>query len=401
MAMNTREKIIATGIGVIGTLFVGQYVINSTLDGFEKKKTEIASLRTKEGDQKLLITAGEVAIKKLNTIVPKSLPHSTELAVADYLKWLTELAGEADLTAPNQNFGGDSEEKDKAFHKFNFKLEGTGTLANAVQLLYGFYAKDYLHRITRFQLTPIPNSNIPNQLTISLECEALALGIAKEKQEPPKGISNRLAKSLDEYKSVILGRNLFAPRNQAPKLDAKKTVEAKIGSPLEYAVEAKDIDPNQSVFYKLLSENNDIPKGMLIDQNSGKMSFRSNEVGEYQVRVQATDNGIPSKSSEQLVTIKVTPSPPVAAPPVQFDVASQAMVTALVAGRSGRQAWILSKTESKTYLLQKGDQLKLGGVTGLVKEVGANYVELETDGRKWIVGMDETLAEAFSRSKSD
>ncbi len=401
MAMNQREKILAAGIGIIGTLFVGRSLVVSIQDGFEKKKNEIAALKTREGDQKLQITAGEVATKKLNAVVSKSLPRSEELASGDYLNWLIELAGEADLTAPQQRFISESQDKEKAYHLYKFKLEGTGTLANAVQMLYGFYSKDYLHRITRFDLTPIANSPFPNQLNISLECDVLSLGIAKDKQEPPKRVTNRLSKSLEEYQSTILDRNLFSPKNQAPKLDPRKTVEAKVGSPLEYTVEAKEVDPNQSVYYELLGENGEIPKGLLIDQRSGKLSFRSNETGEFKVRVQATDNGLPRKSAEQLVTIKVTPSPPVAPPPIQFDVASQATVTALVVGRGGPQAWILSKTESKTYILQKGDKLKLGGVTGTIKEVGANYVEIETDGRIWIAGLDETLADAFSRGKTD
>jgi hypothetical protein len=117
--------------------------------------------------------------------------------------------------------------------------------------------------------------------------------------------------------------------------------------------------------------------------------------------VQASDNGIPMKTTEQLLTIKVTPLPPPPTPPIQFDVASQAIVTAFLVGRSGPEAWVLSKTESKTYKLLKGDQLKLGGVIGLVKDIGANYVELETEGRRWLVGQDETLADAYSRSKTD
>ena len=281
---------------------------------------------------------------------------------------------------------------------FKFKLSGTGTIENATQLLYGFYAKDYLHRIVQFSFRPIAGSTEPDQLNISLECEVLALGIAKEKQEPPKAVSNRVVKSLDEYKQTILGRNLFGPTNQPPKLEPKKSLEAKVGLRLEHTVEAKDTDPKQRVFYELVGE---VPKGLLIDKDSGKLTWSSNELGEYQVNVQATDNGIPRKSSLQSLTIKVNPLPLVPPPPVQFDVASQAMITALIFGGDAPEAWIQSKTESKTYKLRKGDQLKLGGVQGVVKEVGANYVEIETGGRRWLVGLDESLAEAYSRSIVD
>ena len=84
-----------------------------------------------------------------------------------------------------------------------------------------------------------------------------------------------------------------------------------------------------------------------------------------------------------------------------MDVASQAEVSALVAGRDGPEAWVRSKLEGKTIYLKKGDKLTLGSVVGTVIAVGANYMELETDGQKWTVGLDESLADAFRRLKAD
>lgn len=398
MAMNSREKLLATGVGVIATLFVGRSVVSTVQGGFEKKKELIASLEKKKSDQELELTAGKVASLKLNKVAAKSLPRSEELATADYQKWLSALGEDAQLSAQILQYTGDSQERDGPYHLYKFKLAGTGTIENATQLLHGFYSKDYLHRIVVFELRPIPNSTEPDQLYISLVCEALALGIAKEKQESPSGVSNRIAKSLDDYKETILGRNLFAPTNQPPKLEPKKSVEAKVGLRLEHTVEAQEMDPKQRVTYELVGE---VPKGLLIDKDSGKLTWSSKETGEYNIDVQATDNGIPRKSSLQSLTIKVNPLPSVPPPPVQFDVASQAMITALIFGGEVPEAWIQSKTESRTYKLRKGDQLKLGGVIGLVREVGANYVELETEGRRWVVGLDESLADAYSRSTSD
>jgi len=398
MAMNKREKLLAAGIGVVGTLFVGNWIFSSVQGGFDKKTQLIESLQKKKSDQELLMTAGKVASLKLNKVVAKSLPKVEETARADYQKWLISLGEQANLASPILQSTGDNKEKDGAYHLYKFKLAGAGTIENATQLLYGFYSKDYLHRIVRFEFRPIPNSPIPDQLSISLDCEVLALGIAKDKQESPKAESNRLAKSLDEYKQSILSRNLFAATNQPPSLEPKKSLEATVGLRLEHTVEAKDVDPNQRVSYELVGE---VPKGLLIDKDSGKLTFSSNELGEYKVDVLATDNGIPRKSSQQSLTINVKPLPPPAKEQVQFDVASQATVTALIVGGNGPEAWILSKTESKTYKLRKGDELKLGGVKGVVKEVGTNYVELETEGKKWLVGLDETLADAYSRSTID
>ena len=397
MAMNSREKLLAAGVGLAGTLFVGSSIVSTIQSGFEKKKNLIASLQKKTSDQELELTAGAVASRKLNKVVTKSLPRLEENATADYQKWLISLGEDAQLDEPRLQYSGELVERDSPYHLYKYKLTGTGTIENATQLLYGFYSKDYLHRISQFGMSPIPNSVEPDQLNISLDCEVLALGIAKEKQEPP-GDSNRFGKSLDEYKETILGRNLFAPANQPPKLATKGSASVNVGSPLVHTVEAQELDPKQRITYELVG---DVPGGLFIDKDAGRLTGSFKEIGEYKIDVQVTDNGIPRKSSLQSLTIKVNPLPPTQKPPVQFDVASQAIITALIFGGDAPEAWILSKTESKTYKLRKGDQLKLGGVKGLVKEVGANYVELETEGRKWVVGLDESLADAYSRSTSD
>ena len=398
MAMNSREKLLAAGVGLAGMLFVGNAIVSTIQSGFQKKKELIASLERKKNDQVLELTAGDVARLKLNKVVTKSLPRSEENASADYQKWLISLGEESQLNEPRIQNSGELVEKDGSYHLYKYKLTGTGTIENATQLLYGFYSKDYLQRISQFDMRPIPNSPEPDQLNISLDCEVLALGIAKERQEPPSGDSKRFGKSLDEYKETILGRNLFAPANQPPSLATKGSASVNVGVPLKHTVEAQELDPKQRVTFELVG---DVPQGLLIDKDTGSLTGSIKEIGEYKLDVQVTDNGIPRKSSLQSLTIKVNPLPPAQKPPVQFDVASQAMITALIFGGDAPEAWIQSKTESKTYKLRKGDQLKLGGVNGLVKEVGANYVELETEGRKWVVGLDESLAEAYARSKSD
>ncbi len=75
-----------------------------------------------------------------------------------------------------------------------------------------------------------------------------------------------------------------------------------------------------------------------------------------------------------------------------MDVASQAQLSGLVTGRDGPEAWVQSKLEGKTINLKVGDKLSLGSVGGTVVAIGANYLELETDGKKWTVGLDENLA---------
>lgn len=397
MAMNQREKYLAVGVGAVLALFIGQSVLSSIQGGFDKKKETIDSLEKKKTEQELQQTAGLVANDKLNAVVVRSLPKSEEKARADYMEFLIELGDEAKLSEPTPRFLGESPEKD-TYQSLKFQLTGVGTIENATQLLYGFYKKNYLHRITRFDLRPVTNAKEANQLTISLDCEVLSLGIAKDKQPPPKEPSNRVAKSLEDYKYYILERNLFSPANNPPSLDANKVVDAKVGLRVEHSIEAKDLDQNQVLKYEIVGE---APAGLQLEKSTGKLVWTSKETGDYKVDVKVTDSGIPSRTAQQTVTFKVKEVPTPPPPPVQFDVASQAMVTALIAGKNGPEAWVLSKTESKTIYLRQGDQLKLGGVEGKVIEVGSNFVEFETAGRRWLVGLDETLADAYSRGQND
>ena len=55
----------------------------------------------------------------------------------------------------------------------------------------------------------------------------------------------------------------------------------------------------------------------------------------------------------------------------------------------------------KTLFLREGETLKLGDVQGKVISIGSNFIELETEGKRWTVGMDEPLADAYKRGLED
>ena len=51
MAMNQREKYLAMGVGLVASLFVGQYVVNSVQKGYADKLQKIDELNKKKQDQ--------------------------------------------------------------------------------------------------------------------------------------------------------------------------------------------------------------------------------------------------------------------------------------------------------------------------------------------------------------
>jgi len=397
MNLSQRERILAAGVGLVLFLFVGNYFWESIRGGFDTKENEILNLTKQRDDQKYQITEGTIAKSKLNRLVSQSLPSNEEKARAQYLEWLINLADECELIDPLPKSMGDSIEKD-LYQAFRFQLSGTGTVENATKLLHAFHAKDYLHRVLRFDMQPLPNSKIPNQLKIALDCEVLALKSAKPEQTAPASNAPRLERPLDEYQNSIVGRNIFAPTNNAPIFEKSKLVSATLGIKMDVGLAAKDTDPGQAIKYEFEGEP---IRGMQLDPDTGNLSWTALELGDYKVGIRATDSGIPAKSSVQWVSIKVQEPPPPVKKPKEFDIASQAFVSALISDGKGPQAWIRSKIENKTLYVRVGEQLKLGDIEGKVISIGTDFIEVETEGKRWTVGLDEPLAEAYKRGIED
>jgi hypothetical protein len=285
-----------------------------------------------------------------------------------------------------------------AYKLYQFNVTGVCRTEQGLKLLATFYDTDYLHTIHNLKVTMTKN---PGVVQISLDAHALALNVASPKQEPSGQPSGRLAMTADEYTAKILGRNPFSPPNQAPKLTLDSTIEIPRGAPWSQIVKTVD-DENHEVEVQLVSA--DVPNGLKL---SGKtLDWNPKENGTYQVVLKAIDNGWPRASTEHNVTLRVVDPPAPKAPepePPKFDAATQAFVSALVSGRSGPEAWINSRVEGKRLGLTEGSEFEIGSVKA--KVVGINlredFIELESEGVRWTIDMDTSLAEAFAKSKID
>jgi hypothetical protein len=395
--MTQREKILAAAVAGVVLLFAGQMVWSNIQAGFAAKEGTIEALKKKKSDQDLASRQGIVSTQRLSKVQPRSASKKEEFARATYQGWLIELAKQIELEDPSELSLGGSADKD-GFRTYKFQLRGNGNLQHVTRLLHAFYTKPFLHRISRLDVRPASNQKDTGRLLITLETEVMSLPTSKDLQPVLKSDSSLLVKSLEDYEKSILNRNLLASENQPPRMAPSKTVEATKGLRVEYTVEAKDTNPNQAVNFAIEGE---APKGLTVDSKSGKVNWTGNEIGDYSFTIVATDSGIPVKSSKQLVTVKVKEPPPPEKPIPKFDIASQATLTGLLAGQDGLEVWVFSKTESKTLKLREGDELKLGDIVGKVLKIGANYIEVETDGKRWTIGTDESVADAFKRGQID
>ena len=397
MAMTSRERVLAIGVGVTVGLLTLQYGISSVSARLTAKRAQIDAARKDADNLQLQITKGMVSQRDVNNLKSKSLPTNPELLKARYSEWLNQLGQEFGLTkVTNQER---PVKTTAAYTAYKFTMQGQCRTDQLVDLLAKYYQKDLLHSITNLKVT---TTTQPNWLDVSLDSQVLALRAADAKQAISTKASDRLAKSADEYKQSIIGRNPFAPPNSPPTLATSPRQEVKRGESWNLKLEGKDPEAHL-VKFELVSDK--LPPGLKFSDGSGELSWKPEENGEYEVVVRATDDGLPAKSNEFKLALKVVDPPAPPEPkvePPKFDPASQSRVTALVGGRDGPQVWVRSLT-GESFQLSEGEDFEVGTIKAKVVSINLkeSFAEFETDGIRWLAGMESNLKEAFEKSKAD
>jgi hypothetical protein len=112
--------------------------------------------------------------------------------------------------------------------------------------------------------------------------------------------------SIDDYRDAILHRNLFGPENHPPQLAPISSPSVKMGETVRFTAKATDADPLDTVTYRL----DDAPQGATIGASDGKVQWKppaSLEPGKYELKVTATDDGMPRRSASTTVTVTIRP----------------------------------------------------------------------------------------------
>jgi hypothetical protein len=396
--MTPRERLLALGVGTTVGLFGALLGFTKIRDSLQAKQELAASAEADFEQAKLIENAGLSAGNKLNKLKPKSLPAKFETLSAQYSAWLTQLGKESGLEGVKV----DSPKapaptgKTDAYVAYDFTLRGKCRTDQVIELLGRFYDKDYLHTIKNLKIV---QSKDPNEVDVVLDARALTLKGASSDQAPSKESSGRLAMSIEDYKQTILNRNPFSLPNQPPKI-ATTSAEIVRGDRWSLNLEASDPE-NQRVSFELVSK--EIPQGLALRGNS--LSWKPDDLGEFTVLVRAKDNGWPSMASEKELKLRVIDPPvvPVKVETPKFDVATQAFIT-MIAGRvSSPTASIRSRTEGKTIDLKEGADFEIGSIKAKVLSINLveSFIELETEGNRWTVGMGPSLADAYSKSLID
>ncbi len=407
--MTRRERNLAIGVGGLVVVFLLNLGLKQVFNSLHTREDRIDTALSDLTSLNNTIRQGTRASDKIGKLTKKSLPSKPEEAADQYKTWLSEVANNSGMTHINVNKQpnvasvlppGYPAGTPKVYDIHDFTLSGQCTTQQALNLLGEYFNRDYLHQISSLTFTAVRGKT--NLFTLTMTSKVLSLARAEAKQPSSKEPSGRLAGPVDDYVQKILRRNPFASANQAPTFATTASQNVTIGQQWQLTLEANDPDGNE-VSFELVTDKAELPESLTLE--GSQLRWNPTEKGEQKLTVRAVDNGWPQKSTELALTLQAIDAPKVVGvkETPKIDPAKQAYLTGLVTGRSGAQGWIRSKAEGLSIDIFEGAEIKIGSISGKVVSINVkgDYIELETDGTRWTVDMNTSLAEAYHNSQVD
>lgn len=393
--MTQRERFLAILVGGLLVSMVLWWGFGKYRSALKSRTNQIIAL---ENEQQRLLEQqmqGELANRQMGEYMVRSLPGDPERAQSNYQSWLFDMVEEHNLADADVDFNNSRPIRD-LYQRLDFSVRGRTDMGGFIDILHAFYAKDYLHRVRGLTLRP----NREGDFTIELLIDSIAILSVDPGLPAKEGIAWKVDEDVANYRDPIMNRNFFEPPNRAPEYTGRDELEAIVGRDSPIPLTFRDHE-DHAINFEFVELP---PEFIRIDRRSGTLRVRSDEPGEFDVVVRATDQGYPRRSTEQMLKVKVVdppPPPPPPAPKLAFDDATQTVLTALVHGRDEWTAWMHVRTRDKTLQLQVGDAFEIGSLKGKVVDVTPRFVMLEIDGRRFTLKPAGNLSEAAKRAQED
>lgn len=261
MALNEREKKLATVTGVLAAAAGAWFAFTALSGPLTTLRIDRDNLQSDVDQKERQVQAAWKAEKQMAEFRGRSLPSNAEIARSLYKNWLLALAREAGLkdtrVEPNE-----IRASREVYRVLPFSIHASGTLDELTEFLFGFYSKDYLHKIR--QLTIKPEGS---ELDLIITIEALSLPEADHEDSLSEAESPRLAgASLSDF-DLIAERNLFAPYRPPPPpvVERPREPEPPRGPPPPPA-----FDPSKYTFVTGIVEENGQPQLWLKARTTGE-----------------------------------------------------------------------------------------------------------------------------------
>jgi len=379
--MYSRERLLLITIVLLGVGMVAIYAYTNMTAAIANRTMQIDAIENQVNQQTITVRRGGMAARNLKSLQERSLPANQGMAQTIYSEWLLNLVDEQvglkDCSViPKKGSGGN-----QYYSRISFQVDGEATLEQVVAFLHGFYSSNDLHQIKNLRLKPIGSSDT-RLLDLSADVEAIILP-GNQRATVGDLASNRFGDlTLEDYQAVILGRNVFAPANKPPNISSVSNKTTNRDERFTFTVTARDADELDNLTYRL---EGDAPEGMEIDEEDGRLQWKPEENGEFEVRVAVSDDGTPSLSDT--IDFKVTvkdPPPPVEVkdpepPQPRFDEAEHAYVIGTVSKGPDQTIWLKIRTTGKLLRLSVGDRINVGTVDGVIDSIGDKDVVILTD----------------------
>jgi hypothetical protein len=386
---NSRERLLALIVGCVAVLVAGFFTYSWVKGQFDRRARDITKLTSDIKKFERTAALGRTASSKISRYEQRSLPANADIARTRYQTWLVNEMESTGLIEPDVKFGTAQGGEKDIYIKQNFTVDAIGTLPQVVDLLHSFYSVDWLHRITRLSLKPIKDSKL---LGITMQIETLSLKKANSIDKLDPIPSSRLAlKSRDAYYDTIVGRNIFGPRNNEPKISISGSQDVFLGREVDLTIKGEDPDWLDQVLLNLVESAAPDAK---LDPVTGKFTWKPTAEGKYEFTVEGTDDGFPSKvSTREKIVINVRPqgAPP---PAAVFDVAKFTMLTALLDLDGQGEVWLHVRPTGQMVTLHEGDRFEIGTVKGTVSQIGEHDFCFDFEGKRRKLYKGELLDEA-------
>ena len=381
--MSNSEKRLGAIVLILGVLVVSYFTFSSYTTYLDELRSTESRLQQDKGFLERDIVLAERDRETLNALAKRSLPTDRSAAATSYRSWLFKLV-EKEVGFQNVKIESDPiRAVDTVYDKHTFTLACDGSLQQLTEFLYKFYAKNSLHEVLSLSVKPKGY----NFLGIAVQVVAIAVN-----EDLDRSSINDLADSeqleyggLDEYLTLMTNRNIFGPENQEPKFSGDSRITATVGQSRSITLARNpgtNEQLNQSVNFRIASES--LPPGFVADIRDNRLTVRGNTVGQYKVRVSASDTGLPIKTvfREFIVNVEKPTervAPPVKPLPPKFDNAQLAFFTSTVQINDHVEVWILRRDIDEMVKLTIGDRVDIGNIVGTIREISQKELLIVTD----------------------
>jgi hypothetical protein len=214
--MTHREKVLAGAVAGAVAIWVGMQGLGSYRSAVDAADRLQETAERELEDAEFAVERGERAKGRLIEWSKRSLPTDREVAKSLYQDWVR-----AQLTAAGLQVEALTDRaitrRERHFGELSLEARAAGTLDQLADFLYKFYAAPHLHRIASATLTPSENGA---KVTALIGIDALILSDADRKTELASGPEQPLPRPLEEFKTSLTARNVFAPHTPGAGPDA-------------------------------------------------------------------------------------------------------------------------------------------------------------------------------------